>query len=226
VINLFNHPWIFNQKISIMRIFLILFLLAASYSSGVSQEIFNSKPKLIGSCEGCEAIFEYGEKKLTPADTLVDFKRPGAKLKLTGTIYQNDGKTPARDVILYIYHTNQNGIYETTGNETGWGKRHGRIRGWIKTDTDGGYNFYTLKPGTYPSRSEPAHVHPIILEPNGNHYWLGSYYFDDDPLLTQNHRNPDSQRGGSNGIMILEKENGIWVGRRDITLGKNIPGYE
>ena len=65
MINLFNHPWIFNQKISIMRIFLILFLLAASYSSGVSQEIFNSKPKLIGSCEGCEAIFEYGEKKLS-----------------------------------------------------------------------------------------------------------------------------------------------------------------
>ncbi|MGD8748922.1 MAG: hypothetical protein PVI44_10670 [Balneolaceae bacterium] len=177
-------------------------------------------------CEGCEAVFEYGDITLTPVDTLPDFNRDGPKLKITGTIYKNDGKTPASDVILYIYHTNQKGVYETLGNETGWARRHGHIRGWIKTGKDGRYTFYTLKPGTYPNRSAPAHIHPLILEPNGKYYWLGSYLFEGDPLLTDEQRNPDSPRGGSSGVMTLEKEKGLWVGYRDIILGLNVPGYE
>ena len=90
--------------------------------------------KLVGGpCEGCEAIFEYGDKKLTAVDTLPDFHDPGPRIKITGTIYKPDGKTPAKDVILYIYHTNQKGIYATKGDEKGWARRHGYIRGWIKT---------------------------------------------------------------------------------------------
>ena len=182
---------------------------------------------LVGeSCEGCEAIFEYGDKELSPVDTLPDFHNKGLKIKVTGTIYQNDGKTPAKGVILYIYHTNQNGIYATKGGETGWAKRHGYIRGWIKTGKDGKYTFYTLKPGTYPDRSSPAHIHPIILEPNGKYYWLGSYHFKGDPLLTEKEISPESPRGGSSGLLSLQKEGNLLVGKRDIILGKNVPGYE
>ena len=50
------------------------------------------------------------------------------------------------NVIIYIYHTDQHGIYPTTGNETGWGKRHGFIRSWAKTGKDGKYTFYTFRP--------------------------------------------------------------------------------
>ena len=31
-----------------------------------------------GSCEGCEAIFEFGSKKLSWIETLPDFKEPGS----------------------------------------------------------------------------------------------------------------------------------------------------
>ncbi|MCW8816767.1 MAG: hypothetical protein OQK52_02695, partial [Ignavibacteriaceae bacterium] len=158
--------------------------------------------KLVGGpCEGCEAIFEFGNRILSNVDTLPDFNIDGPRLKITGTIYKPDGKTPAKDVIVYIYHTNQDGIYETKGDETGWGKRHGYIRGWIKTDKDGKFTFYTLKPGTYPNRSEPAHIHITILEPNGKYYWLGSYHFEGDPLLTEKETNPELPRGGSSGLL-------------------------
>lgn len=194
----------------------------------ISQEVSPAKAELVGRCEGCEAVFEFGERNLTPVDTLPDFHEPGPKLKVSGTIYRPDGTTPARDVILYVYHTNREGVYPTRGDETGWARRHGYIRGWIKTDSDGQYTFYTLKPGTYPSRSAPAHIHPIILEPNGKYYWLGSYLFDDDPLLNSQRREEASEnpRGGSSGIMTLSKEGDLLVGQRDIILGKNIPGYE
>ncbi|MBL4656517.1 MAG: intradiol ring-cleavage dioxygenase, partial [Flavobacteriales bacterium] len=69
-------------------------------------------------------------------------------------------------------------------------------------------------------------IHPTILEPSGKYYWLGSYHFEGDSLLTDNEINPDSPRGGSSGLLTLTKEEDIWVGTRDIILGKNVPDYE
>lgn len=195
------------------------------FLSGVQDTCSQQAGRLIGSCEGCEAVFEYGDQPLSPVDTLPDFNDPGKKIKVTGTIYEKGGKTPAEGVILYVYHTNQEGIYPTRGDEKGWGRRHGYIRGWIKTGSDGRYAFYTLQPGVYPSRSAPAHIHPIILEPNGKYYWLGSYHFEDDPLLSEREAHPVNPRGGSSGLLELRKEGDLWIGKRDIILGKNIPGY-
>ena len=200
--------------------FIISFILFA-----YAQE--KSEFRLVGGpCEGCEAIFEYGNKILYAVDTLPDFSEEGTKIKITGTIFLPDGKSPAENVILYIYHTDQNGIYSTKGNEKGWASRHGYIRGWVKTGSNGKYTFYTLKPGTYPDRSQPAHIHPIILEPNGKYYWLGSYHFEGDQLLTEKEISPELPRGGSSGLLSLKKEGDLLVGKRDIILGKNIPDYD
>jgi len=178
-----------------------------------------------GPCEGCEAIFEYGTKSLSAIDTLPDFNNEGVRIRVTGTIYKSDGKTPAKDVILYVYHTDQKGIYATKGGETGWANRHGYIRGWVKTGPDGKYTIFTLKPGIYPNRAAPAHIHPTILEPNGKYYWIQEYLFDDDNLLTDKEIHPSSPRGGNSGILHLNKEGDIWVGTRDIILGENVPDY-
>jgi protocatechuate 3,4-dioxygenase, beta subunit len=178
-----------------------------------------------GPCEGCEAIYEFGKSVLSPVDTLPGFHSTEPKLKVTGTIFQNDGKTPAKDVILYIYHTNQNGIYPKRGNESGWAARHGYLRGWVKTTDDGVYTFYTTKPGSYPSGSEPAHIHAIVKEPGVNEYYLDDYLFDNDPLLTQKVKDSRRQRGGS-GIIKLVEEDDEFVVKRDIILGLNIPGYD
>lgn len=178
-----------------------------------------------GPCEGCEAIHEYGDKILSPTDTLPEFENNEPKLKISGTVYKEDGKTPAGNVILYIYHTNRKGIYETKGDETGWAKRHGFIRGWIKTKQDGKYTFYTFRPGAYPGRSAPEHIHITVKEPDKNEYYLDDFLFDDDPILTQDDRTNRQNRGGS-GIMKPKKANGISTIERNIVLGKNIPNYE
>ncbi len=205
----------------------VLISLICISSCTQAQSTKEAEARLVGgSCEGCEAVFEFGDKKLSAVDTLPGFNTPGAKLKVTGTIYMPDGKTPAKDVVLYIYHTDQSGVYPTTGAETGWAKRHGYIRGWIKTGSDGTYTFYTLMPGTYPDRSSPAHIHPTILEPNGKYYWLESYHFKGDPLLTQTEIKPASPRGGSTGLLTLRKEGDLLVGNRDFVLGKNVPDYK
>jgi protocatechuate 3,4-dioxygenase beta subunit len=180
-----------------------------------------------GNCEGCEAIYEGSVpfEKLTNTATLPDHNEPGPKLEISGIVYQRDGKTPAKDVVLYVYHTDQTGHYTPAPDAKGWGKRHGRIRGWMKTDKNGYYHFYTLKPAAYPGTNIPAHIHITLKEPDKNEYYIDEYLFEGDPLLTATERSRLEKRGGS-GIISLEQKNGMLQGKRDITLGLNIPGYE
>lgn len=197
------------------------------FSCVKSQDEVEYIPRLVGGpCEGCEAVFEYGDRFLTSVDTLPGFLESEVKMKLSGTIYQNDGKTRAKDVIVYIYQTDQNGIYATRGDEEGWGKRHGYIRGWIKTGKDGKYTFYTLKPESYPDRSQAAHIHPTILEPDGKYYWLQAFHFEGDPLLTEKEISPKNPRGGSIGLLSLKQNGNLWIANQDIILGKNIENYK
>jgi len=177
-----------------------------------------------GSCQGCEAVYEYGNKKLSHTDTLPGFYNQGPQMKVTGTIYKEDGKTPASDVILYIYHTDKNGNYPTKGDEKGWAKRHGYIRGWIKTNNDGKYTFFTTRPASYPNTDVSQHIHATIKEPGVQEYYIDEYLFEDDPNLTQHQRTSQRRRGGS-GITLPQKEKDMLIVKRDIVLGKNIPGY-
>ncbi|MBK6265106.1 intradiol ring-cleavage dioxygenase [Marivirga sp. S37H4] len=197
----------------------LLFVLGLTACNAQSSKIVG------GPCEGCEAIDEYGDKKLTATDTLPEFKNNEPKLKITGTVFEKDGETAAENVVLYIYHTNREGIYEKKGNEKGWAKRHGFIRGWVKTEKDGKYTFYTFRPAAYPGGSEPEHIHIIVKEPGKNEYYLDDYLFDDDPILSRENREKSRGRGGS-GIMKPKEENGILTIERNIILGKNIPNYE
>ena len=199
----------------------ILILLSITATACHAQQ----SKKVGGPCEGCEAIDEYGNKKLTASDTLPNFKQNTPQLKITGRVFKSDGKTPAKGVIIYIYHTNRKGIYERKGGETGWAKRHGFIRGWVKTEADGSYTFYTFRPASYPDRREPEHIHITIKEPNVNEYYLDEYLFEDDPLLTPNIRKKQKNRGGS-GIVKPFLQNGMLTIKRNIILGKNIPNYE
>jgi protocatechuate 3,4-dioxygenase, beta subunit len=185
----------------------------------------NQPSKIVGGrCEGCEAIHEYGSKQLTSVDTLPGFASNGEKLKISGTIYQKDGTTPAKGVILYIYHTGVGGTYETKGDEQGWARRHGYHRGWIKTGEDGGYTFYTIRPGSYPNSNIPAHIHATIKEPDINEYYIEDYHFYDDPFLTPDLRKVNAPKAGP-GIVSLKKINDTWVAERNIILGLNIENY-
>ena len=207
-----------------MKKIIYISILIATISSCHSQSNRKTNQIVGGPCEGCEAIYEYGNKNLTQVDTLPKFKETEPKLKITGTVYKNDGKTPAQNVILYIYQTNREGIYETKGDEKGWAKRHGFIRGWIKTKSDGTFNFLTFRPSSYPNRLEPEHIHMTVKEPSRNEYYIDDIMFIDDELLTDEKKNNLRNRAGS-GIVKPKFENGILTLKRDVILGLNIPNY-
>lgn len=205
----------------------LLFLSACSQTN--SKKINQASANDIavgGRCEGCEAIFENDIpfEQLNEVDTLPDFNDKGPRISISGTIYHHDGKTPAAGVVLYVYHTDQAGVYPTKGNEKGWAKRHGYLRGWIKTDATGRYQFYTLIPASYPNSSNPKHIHPIIKEPGKTAYWIDEFVFADDPLLPAAERNRNRPVGG-NGVLMTSEKDGMLYARRDIVLGLNVENY-
>lgn len=192
-----------------------------------SQQEAKKGQRVGGPCEGCEALFESPVpfEQLSWRDTLPDYGGPGEKLHLVGTVYQSDGRTPAPGVVLYIYHTDQTGVYPTRGDEKGWDKRHGYLRGWIRTNSTGKYAFYTLKPIGYNNGRAPAHIHITVKEPDVNEYWIDEYLFADDPQLSSEDRNGTRGRGGS-GVVQPQRQGNVLVAKRDIILGKNIPDYQ
>ncbi len=195
------------------------------FSSCINSQNKQETSKTVGGpCEGCEAIYEYDDKILTSTDTLAGFNILKPQIKISGIVYKKDGKTPAEDIILYVYHTNDKGIYPSNKASKGWERRHGTLRGWVKTDSNGSYTFYTSRPASYPNTRIPQHIHITIKEPDKNEYYISAFYFEDDPNLTDNIRNDPNPRGGS-GIISLRDRSEIKEATRNIILGLNIPNY-
>ena len=146
----------------------------------------------------------------------------GEKLIISGTVYLPDGKTPAKDIIVYIHHTNSEGIYPKKGNEIGNGKYHGYLRGWMKTNSNGKYEFETIKPLPYHSHGgEPAHIHYNIQGVDYPEYWITASWFADDPRVTDEYIKSVKRSGGfSNVISLTKDENNILRGVRNIVLKK------
>jgi len=200
-------------------------LLVLSFPAAVlTAQRSNSRALVGGGCDGCEGIYDGLPKQMHWQTSIAAATEPGEPLEISGVIFKSDGKTPAPDVLLYVYHTDAKGDYSPAPGTTGNARRHGHLRGWMKTNVRGEYKFTTTKPAPYPNGLIPAHIHPVVKEPDKNEYYLDAYHFDGDPLLTAAERARSENRGGS-GIIRLSRAAGTWIGRRDLVLGLNIPNY-
>ena len=178
-----------------------------------------------GNCEDCELMIVGMPEKINSIDTTDGWFENGQKLVITGRALKEDKSTPAPDVILYYYHTDQNGIYAPDKNTDRDAQRHGRLRGWVRTGRDGLFSIYTIRPAQYPGNKIEAHIHVIVKEPDIDlPYWIDAWVFDDDPLLTKELRNRLENHGGS-GILKTRLDQDIQIADHDVILGLNIPGY-
>lgn len=169
-------------------------------------------PDPLPACEWCGA--QDAPDNLTHVATLVDKDEPRRPITLRGVVYHPDGITPAPNVLIYAYNTDDTGVYRTDGSETGNGRRHGQLRGWLRTDEAGRYEIRTIYPGGYPGREESSHVHLTLTPPGGEEYWIDATLFDDDPRLTEQQRSAHVGTGSFNPIVTLVDD----VGVRDVKL--------
>ncbi|MEO6348624.1 MAG: hypothetical protein ABIO60_12025 [Aquaticitalea sp.] len=184
---------------------------SASITDEVPTDYMNRSP-----------IYDYADRHLSNTDTIPDFETKQDKLLITGTIYENDGTTPAKDIILYIQQPDENGDYEIKKEND---KRYVVNRGWIKTDADGRYTFYTFVPGSFLHNKELKHIHPVIKEPGKPEYELDAFLFDNDPFLSKSCRKRMAKKG-IDSILKLEKKEDLYVANKDIVLSKEMPANQ
>ena len=177
-------------------------------------------------CEGCEAVFEDQPATLEWRARIAPEGEPGEALRITGIVREPAGRA-APNIIVYAYHTNAQGLYPTDERLQGLlAFRHGRLRGWARTDASGRYQFDTIRPAGYPGTDLPEHVHMHIIEPGRCTYCIDDVMFDDDPRLTAAKRQQLTQGRGGYGVATpVQDADGAWLVTRDIVLGAAVPGY-
>lgn len=173
-------------------------------------------------CEWCGAM----DAPANPSSRIVipPSGEAGEPLVISGTVYKEDGRTPAPGILIYAYHTNAAGIYpKRTPNDGRAQWRHGYLRGWMKTGVNGKYEFRTIKPAAYPGRTEPAHIHLTMSAANYPEY-SGTIWFADDPLVTPELRERNNQVVAKRSmhaaaILTLRRDgSGVLRGTHDIRL--------
>jgi len=200
-----------------LRNYLVFFcLLASTYAL--------AKEPVVGlPCEGCEAVFEGAPVNPASMSRIAPAGEPGERLRLSGLVSGADGK-PRPGVVVYAYHTDSSGIYPKPAKSLGKASdRHGRLRGWALTDENGRYVFETIRPGAYPGRTIPQHIHMHVIERGCATYYVDEILFTDDPLLKP--MREEQKRGGSGITTPRRDSSGTWLVTRDIRLGLNIPDY-
>jgi len=122
---------------------------------------------------------------------MVTASEPGRRITVKGEIKKQDG-IAIGDALVYVYQTSDKGWYSDTAAhvlQNEGDMRHARLFGYLKTDSDGKFEFETIQPRGYPNSDLPAHIH-IAVWKNGNiiNGIPGELLFDEDPRLTTDRR--------------------------------------
>ena len=125
-------------------------------------------------------------KALSAKARIAPASEPGDPLVVHGRAVGEDGTSPIGGAVVFAYHTDREGLYNTTATAHSW-----RLRGWAQTAADGTFEFATIRPAAYPRNKIPQHIHLQIFLPDGRRYWADELRFADDPRL------PPGERDGA-----------------------------
>jgi protocatechuate 3,4-dioxygenase beta subunit len=136
---------------------------------------------------------------------------PGTALEVTGQVFAPDGVTPAPGVTVYAYQTGVDGLYARKPEDPP------RIRGWMTTDASGRYAFRTIRPGSYPGGTVPAHIHFQLWGGGWPTQYNEDLNFADDELLSERERSRKLGRFGPI-VMPVRGDDGVWRATHDLRL--------
>jgi protocatechuate 3,4-dioxygenase, beta subunit len=143
-------------------------------------------------------------------------QEPGERLKVSGVVFGPDGKTPVAGASVYVYHTDINGVYTPGTNDN----RNPRLRGMMRTDSSGRYEYTTIKPAPYPGNGPPAHIH-YVVNAMGYQERVFEIVFEGDPKIDDSIRANAGKPHGSFSIRSLTRDpQGGWQCTQDVVMKK------
>lgn len=105
---------------------------------------------------------------------------PGLPLTVSGTVVDATG-APIADASIYVYQTDHEGYY---GVKPASDSNNPRLKLFLRSDAKGAWSFGTVKPGSYPSSRNPAHIH-FEVTAKGKTPRVFEIVFEGDPFITE-----------------------------------------
>lgn len=180
-----------------MKLISLLMLLLSSFAFSIQEA-----PKI-------------AEKNAPPKITITTKEEPGERLTVSGVVFGADGKTPLANASVYVYHTDAKGLYTPGANND---NRNPRLRGYMRTDAQGRYEYRTIKPGHYPDDTAPMHIHYHV---NAQSYQENVFeiVFEDDPKVGNDIRARAAQAGSGFSLRKLTRDvQGVWHCAQNVTM--------
>jgi protocatechuate 3,4-dioxygenase, beta subunit len=156
---------------------------------------------LLVSCYPLQAP-KVAEKNAPAKVTIAAKNEPGERLVVSGKVYREDGKTPLAGASLYVYHTDNRGYYSSETNDD---NRNPRLRGYLRTDAQGRYEFDTIKPAHYPNNRIPAHIH-YVVSAEGYRERVFEIVFTGDEHISEQIRASAASEDSAFSIRPLERD--------------------
>lgn len=113
----------------------------------------------------------------------------GEPLLVKGRVLDSVSCQPLTGAIIDVWHANVDGRYYDVGAEATNTPDQFRLRGRMKTNSQGEYRFHSILPGSYGSR--PKHIHYVVYHPQSEPL-ITQLYFAGDPLLKSDRLARDS----------------------------------
>jgi protocatechuate 3,4-dioxygenase beta subunit len=165
----------------------------------------------------CAQAPTVAEKSAPSKITITTKEEPGERLIVTGQVFGSDGKTPLTGASVYVYHTDAKGLY-TPGPKDD--NRNPRLRGYMRTDAQGRYEYSTIKPAPYPGDGPPAHIHYHVNAP-GYQERIFEIVFEGDPKVNADIRTRAAQENSGFSIRPLTRNaQNVWLCTQDVKLRK------
>ena len=135
-------------------------------------------------------------------------REPGERLRIRGTVFGPDCRTPVSRALLDVWQADAAGRYHDESESY-------RLRGQILTDARGGYQIDTIRPGGYGGR--PAHIHLTVSAP-GHESLTTQLYFRGDPVLNHDSCGPACNSDDPHRIVALSRAPSGSEGTFDLVL--------
>ena len=121
----------------------------------------------------------------------------GQPMRISGTVYESDGKTPARNVLMYFYHTNAQGRYAKLGTEP---RLQSCLVAWLQPGVAKDQRKGAVSANHHPARPIPR------PEYSGPHSFLRKSPHPENLLLPQ--RLCLCRRPAGDGLLLVSNGNG------------------
>jgi len=146
-------------------------------------------------------------ENLSSRIALAPAEEPGERMIISGTVYDKDGVTPVKDAVLYLYQTDQRGIYSDDTSS-----HNPKLFGYLKTDANGSYGISTIRPGHYPVIQAAAHIHVNIKVPGQPEYDVMFQFYDDSRIKDRRRARTDTYLKEFGLIKLMPDDKGILRG--------------